>query len=187
MRYFTKQSFFSVFFLSAILFFSAEKMQAQAFSADSLKAQFLRDWDRAKDYTLDYLKTMPADKYSLRPTDSIRNFAQQMLHLAQGNSFLISMATGKPMILADRELGERTSAQSKDSVTYYVTASYDFVIKCIKELDASKYLELTGQDNRKLPRYVIIMKTFEHQTHHRGQSTIYIRLAGIKPPNERLF
>ena len=30
-------------------------------------------------------------------------------------------------------------------------------------------------------------KTFEHQTHHRGQATIYIRLQGIKPPEERLF
>jgi uncharacterized damage-inducible protein DinB len=110
-----------------------------------------------------------------------------MLHLAQGNSFLVSLATGKPMILADPNLGDRASAQSNDSVTYYVTLSYDFVINSIKALDASKYMELAGQDNRKLPRYVLLMKTFEHQTHHRGQTTIYIRVAGIKPPNERLF
>jgi len=31
------------------------------------------------------------------------------------------------------------------------------------------------------------MKAFEHQTHHRGQTTIYIRLVGLKPPGERLF
>jgi uncharacterized damage-inducible protein DinB len=31
------------------------------------------------------------------------------------------------------------------------------------------------------------MKTFEHQTHHRGQTTIYIRTQGIKPPQEKLF
>jgi len=30
-------------------------------------------------------------------------------------------------------------------------------------------------------------KIFEHQTHHRGQTTIYIRLQNITPPNERLF
>jgi uncharacterized damage-inducible protein DinB len=32
-----------------------------------------------------------------------------------------------------------------------------------------------------------ITKAFEHQTHHRGQTTVYIRLAGAKPPQEKLF
>jgi uncharacterized damage-inducible protein DinB len=32
-----------------------------------------------------------------------------------------------------------------------------------------------------------LAKCFEHQTHHRGQSTVYIRLAGAKPPQEKLF
>ena len=36
-------------------------------------------------------------------------------------------------------------------------------------------------------RFALMMKTFEHQTHHRGQTTIYIRLVGIRPPQERLF
>lgn len=29
--------------------------------------------------------------------------------------------------------------------------------------------------------------TQEHQGHHRGQTTIYLRMAGIRPPAERLF
>ena len=32
-----------------------------------------------------------------------------------------------------------------------------------------------------------IMKAHEHQTHHRGQCTIYIRLQGVRPPAEKLF
>ena len=36
-------------------------------------------------------------------------------------------------------------------------------------------------------KYVFALKAFEHQTHHRGQCTIYIRLLGIRPPQERLF
>jgi len=30
-------------------------------------------------------------------------------------------------------------------------------------------------------------KTFEHQTHHRGQCTVYLRLMGVTPPQEKLF
>jgi len=36
-------------------------------------------------------------------------------------------------------------------------------------------------------RFALLLKGFEHQSHHRGQSTIYIRLLGIRPPQERLF
>ncbi|MEY4609908.1 MAG: hypothetical protein RL246_227, partial [Bacteroidota bacterium] len=36
-------------------------------------------------------------------------------------------------------------------------------------------------------RLQAINKCFEHQTHHRGQTTVYIRLAGGTPPAEKLF
>lgn len=36
-------------------------------------------------------------------------------------------------------------------------------------------------------RAVGIGKAFEHQTHHRGQTTVYLRLKGITPPAEKLF
>ena len=68
---------------------------AQSITGDQIKAQFLKDWQRAKVYTLDYLNPMPADKYSFRPVDSIRSFADQMLHLAWDNVFLNMVASGK--------------------------------------------------------------------------------------------
>ena len=36
-------------------------------------------------------------------------------------------------------------------------------------------------------RFALLIKAIEHQAHHRGQTTIYIRLQGIRPPQERLF
>jgi uncharacterized damage-inducible protein DinB len=166
---------------------AARPATAQGISADTIKAQMIKDWQRAKDYTLDYLKTMPADKYSARPVDSIRSFSEQMLHLAAGNEGLISAATGKDRIFNGRNLEKAPGAQSKDSVTYFVTASYDYAINAIKDLDASKLGERVSRGRLSETRYTWLLKAFEHQTHHRGQCTIYIRLQGIRPPNERLF
>src|ERR1041385_520722 len=68
------------------------------FSQDSLsvtlKQQLLKDWQRAKIYTLEYLNAMPADKYGFRPVDSVRSFGEQMLHLAQANAGLTSIGAG---------------------------------------------------------------------------------------------
>src|ERR1700685_4317419 len=102
-----------------------------------IKKQFLKDWQRAKAYTLDYLNTMPADKYSFRPVDSIRSFAEQMLHLAWDNVFLNMVATGKKIDWVpgqkfnwhdgekidwpDGFLEKSSTAQGKDSVVYYVS------------------------------------------------------------------
>ena len=160
---------------------------ASAQLADSLKSQMIRDWERAKAYTKEYLDAMPKDKYSFKANDSVRSFAQQMLHLAQGNVGLAVNGTGGERMWAGANLERSTTAQSADSVNYYVMTSYDYVINGIKNLDMSKYLELTGRGNFMFPRYAWINKAFEHQTHHRGQTTIYIRLAGVRPPQEKLF
>jgi uncharacterized damage-inducible protein DinB len=157
---------------------------AQAITGDSIKAQFIRDWQRAKSYTVDYLNAMPADKYSFKAVDSIRSFAQQMLHLAQGNVGLISAATGEKLDLGGRGLEASATAATKDSVMSYVTQSYDFAISSINKLDPNKYGEMGP---RNTSRFAWLLKAFEHQTHHRGQTTIYIRLLGIRPPGERLF
>jgi len=160
---------------------------AQTISADTIKTQLLKDWQRAKDYTIEYLNTMPADKYGARPVDSIRSFAEQMLHLSMGNEGLISTATGAAKIFNSRNLEKAPGAQSKDSVMYFVSASYDYAINSIKNTDASKLGERVTRGRLSETRLTWLMKAFEHQTHHRGQCTIIIRLQGIRPPNERLF
>ena len=155
--------------------------------ADSIKAHYIKDWERAKAYTKEYLDAMPKDKYDFKAQDSIRSFAAQMLHLAQGTIGMIASGTGAQRIWVGQNLEQRKTAHAPDSVYYLVMASYDFAIESIRNMDVSKLTETAGRGNFMFPRFVWLNKAFEHQTHHRGQTTIYIRLVGIKPPNEKLF
>ena len=69
-----------------------------------------------------------------------------------------------------------------------MTAGYDFVIAGIKGLSDEALAEPVTLFGRfEMTKGQALAKLFEHQTHHRGQTTIYIRLAGVKPPNEKLF
>lgn len=166
---------------------SAIKLNAQQLSPDSLKAQLIKDWERAKVYTAEYLAAMPANKYTAKPVDSIRSFSEQMLHMAMGTIGLSANGTGKARIFPGYNMERSATAQSKDSVSYYVNASYDFAIEGIKAMDATKLSELVKRGNLNESRLSWIMKAHEHQTHHRGQCTIYIRLQGVRPPAEKLF
>ncbi len=163
---------------------------AQGLQPDSIKWQLVKDWERAKAYTNEYLAAMPADKYDARAVDSIRSFAEQMLHLSVANIGLTSAATGAPLLYPPGYLfsiEKSKTAQSRDSVNYYVNTSYDYAINSIKNMDASKLWETTEFFKRTTTRFALLEKAFEHQTHHRGQTTIYIRLQGIRPPGEKLF
>jgi hypothetical protein len=174
---------------AVFIFAFSSTCAGQGPSAEDIRGQMLKDWQRAKAYTMDYLNTMPANKYGFKPVDSIRSFAMQMLHLASGNVFLMSNAVGSaPPAWVTSDPEHRPSSQVKDSVVYYVTSSYDYCINAVKNFDMSKWGEKQKMFGAfEETRLALMNKTFEHQTHHRGQTTIYIRLNGIKPPEERLF
>jgi uncharacterized damage-inducible protein DinB len=155
----------------------------------------IKDWKRAKAYTQEYLDAMPADKYNFRPAEGIRTFAEQMLHFAHSNAVMAVIGTGsnnvglKPFLSSN--FGKSVAGQNKDSVVYYMNTSYDLVINAITNFDYNKLGEEVSWTMpggmRTTTRLGWLLKCFEHQTHHRGQCTIYLRLAGIKPPSEKLW
>jgi uncharacterized damage-inducible protein DinB len=179
----------SLCFLLLGLLFST-RSSAQTLSNEDLKTQMINDWQRAKEYTIEYMNTMPVNKYSykFKQVDSLRSFARQLLHLATANVFFMATATDQaPLPWAGFGLEKSVTAQNKDSVMYYVNASYDFAINAVKNCDPGKWKEKKTVFGLEATKYGFMQKAFEHQTHHRGQATIYIRLNDIAPPQEKLF
>jgi uncharacterized damage-inducible protein DinB len=154
--------------------------------AQGSKDQMIADWQRAKEYTKKYLDAMPEDGYSFKPTPEMRTFAAQMLHLTDGNYGLVGAATGKPNPLG-KVSAEKTIAQTKDATTKAVMDSYDYVIGALQGMTVEQLQETVKGGGKELPKYVLINKAFEHQTHHRGQAVVYLRLKGVTPPPEMLF
>jgi len=150
------------------------------------QSQMVDEWTRAKAYTKAYLDAMPADGYAFKPTPEIRSFAQQMLHLTDANYFLISTASGKPNPMGQNK-AEKTGEQTKEAVTKQVMDSYDWVISTLQGMSAAQMQETLSFANKTWTRSEMFGKGFEHQTHHRGQTTIYLRLKGVTPPGEMLF
>ena len=150
-------------------------------------AKLVADWTRARDYTKEYIDAMPEEGVSFKPTPDIRSFAEQMLHLANANFAFASTATGAANPQQGKNLEKMDEYKTKASLTKIVMESYDFVISAIKGMDVKKMDEQVKFFGRDLTRAAALEKGFEHQTHHRGQTTIYLRLKGVKPPQEKLF
>jgi len=155
--------------------------------AQESTGEIVKEWERAKVYTKEYLDAMPDSGYSLKPTPEMRSFAEQMLHIADANYGLTAAAAGVKCPIGRGEL-EKSGEKSKEKVTQKVMESYDFVISNIQKMTPAQLEEkIKLFDQFELSRRTALAKGFEHQTHHRGQTTVYLRLAGVKPPQEKLF
>lgn len=167
--------------LLAIILLNMLTAKAQSVS------ELVVDWERAKAYTLEYLEAMPDDQYDLKATPEVRSFAEQMLHITEGNYGFASAAAGVDSPVPFGET-EKTADTSKANVIKLVSEGYDFVINGLKGLsDAQLQESVTLFGRFEMTKGQAFAKVFEHQTHHRGQTTIYLRLAGVTPPAEKLF
>lgn len=169
----------------SLLLLSMFALLGQLSYAQSAKSRLLADWERGKKFMTEYLAAMPDDGYGFQPTPEIRTYAQQMMHIADANFAFASAASGKASPYQGS--AEKSADHSKATVTKTVMQSIDFTIETLKgvpDADFEKKVKVFGQE---LTVESVFAKSFEHVCHHRGQTTIYLRLKGIKPPAEGLF
>jgi len=173
----TLKFIFVLFFILSLANFA----QAQAID------DVVKEWERAKAYTKEYLDAMPEEGYALKPTPEMRSFAEQMLHLTDANYGFASAVSGEKSPVGRGE-SEKSTDKSKANVTKLVMDGYDYVINTVKKMTVAQLTEKVKLFDRfEMTKGMALAKMFEHQTHHRGQTTVYIRLAKATPPQEKLF
>jgi len=147
----------------------------------------VREWTRARDYTREYLDAMPEDGMNFKPTPEIRSFAEQMLHLASNIFGTAARTFGANNPFQGKSLEKMDELKNKAALTKTVMESYDFMINSIKAQTDAKLDERVAMAGMNRPKSALLAASFEHQTHHRGQTTIYLRLKGVTPPGEKLY
>jgi len=183
----TKLLLMAVAFVAAVFTLLSFGKSERKVETSAKLDQIVADWERAKAYTQEYLNASTDEVINFKPTAEMRTFGQQMLHLSEANYQLSAAASGKTSPIEWGALEKSDQHKTKAAVTKAVTESYDFVIAAAKEMNEQKLGEMVKIFNFDMNREAAFNKVFEHQTHHRGQTTVYLRLKGITPPNERLF
>lgn len=156
-------------------------------------ASMIKDWERAKNYTKAYLDSADDKSIAYKLSDKTpRTFGGQLLHLAEGNYGLVKAGTGAPTDISWGSLEGNAAYGTKADVSTAVMASYDYVIGALRGLNDTQLadtvaVELFPGFNVSMTKEMYINKAFEHQTHHRGQTTQYLRAQGKRPPEEMLF
>lgn len=162
--------------------------QTASAPAPGRTALLVKEWTRAKLGVQEYVDAMPEEGIGFKPTPEIRSFAEQYLHIAGTLYIFASTVTGEKNPYEGRDIEKMEELKgSKAALRKFILESYDYMIQAAGKVDEAKLDEDVQFFNLKMSRHLLLAKALEHHAHHRGQTTIYLRLKGVTPPSERLF
>ena len=167
-------------FLSFFILLFAFSLFASAQNNDSLFiASALTKLKNSKDYTLKVADLMPEHQYGFRPTKEEMSFGEQLLHICSNLGWLSSsyLSTGNNPVSKDD-----SKLKSKVSIRQVVTRTYDYAIAVLNQFSASNLSDTVKLFAGPMSKLQIINLLSDHQTHHRGQLLVYLRLCGLTPP-----
>ncbi|MGA3024987.1 MAG: DinB family protein [Bryobacteraceae bacterium] len=136
---------------------------------------FAKHWKTAGDYTMAIAEQMPAESYGFKPVPEEMSFAEQLVHIAQANSYFVSMLTG------DKFADAKPTSLDKDTVIKFVRASFDWTNAELAKLTDEEIQKSYKMEGQSMSGHEVLMLAWNHTTHHRGQLIVYLRLKGIKP------
>jgi uncharacterized damage-inducible protein DinB len=142
-------------------------------------ASALKKLENSKAYLLQVADMMPAAQYGYRPTAAEMSFGEQLLHISSNMGWLCSSYLEKgtnPVSKDDEKL------QDKDRIRVVLVRTYDYAIGVLQQFSPSNLGDQVSFFAGPLTKLQIINLLSDHQTHHRGQLLVYLRLSGITPP-----
>ena len=159
-------------------------------SAASLSADMQKAWQRQQGLLKVTVEAMPEEFWGFKPTPEQRTFAEQVLHIAGANSFLMGFVgteikgpTVDPTNLSTFGLEATTKAE----IVAAHEASFEHGKAALGEFsDESMLEEVSGPPwVGKVTRAAMVQFILGHNMDIYGQLVVYLRLKGVVPPASR--
>ena len=157
-------------------------LSSSVFAQFPLQEEWLKKWDNARDYTLECLALMPEENLNFKPTEEEMTFEEQLVHLSKNMTWLANAYLGKTPAM---DFTGAENITNKEELAALVTNAYQYArdaVEAVKLEDLETVHDffagpMTGRQIMHLMQ--------DHQTHHRGQVIVYLRLNNLKPPRYR--
>lgn len=150
-------------------------------SAQSTNSLFLRaaiqKLEHARAYTLQVAEAMPSEHYMFKPTEESMTFAQQLHHLAENLGWLSSVYLKNETNPVTKKL-----QSDKNASIHELELVYDYALLALQAFPPQSLPDTVSFFAGPMTKLQIINLINDHQTHHRAQLAVYLRMVGVKPP-----
>ena len=144
-------------------------------------------WNEAIAQILELAESMPEDSYGFTPHDSVRTFANQLLHIG-GSSVMITnlflkdiQPEGPPQ---DPE-GDMSKEEVIASVKQNLEETWE-IMKSMSDQQLDEEIENPFSKNT-MTRREGLMFVHDHLTNHKAKANLYVRISGNEPPSYRYY
>lgn len=144
-------------------------------------------WEEAIAQLEELGDSMPEDMFDYKPHDSVRTFAEQMMHIGGSSKMMANMflkdeqPSGPPPSMD-------LSAMSKEEIINAVVADLRETGEIMGTMsDESLKEETQSFSGRNISRMQAILMIHDHLTNHKAKANLYVRISGNEPPNYRYY
>ncbi|UCC25898.1 MAG: DinB family protein [Gemmatimonadales bacterium] len=149
------------------------------------KSKLMDDFLRLRRNVVGMVDAMPASGLRTAPTEGVRDFAQQIEHIAAGAVNIIALGVDTDAVDLGMSPGEYLN--DKDALKEFVNRAFDRVDAMLASMSPEDLQEagsLFGQLER--PRWMIVQVAHEHGVWTLGATVPYLRMNGAAPPGYNL-
>lgn len=145
--------------------------------------EFLAQWNRETDGTLELLRALPSGAYDLRPDRGGRSLGELAWHLAEVDAYVSLGIQRRSFALAGKPPHMERPRRIEDLAPAYRIV-HDDATERLTDLDVADLGDEIRYGDGRLHtiRDLLWHHLLLHHVHHRGQLTVLCRLAGGVPP-----
>jgi len=144
-------------------------------------------WNEAIEQLMELADAMPEEDYSFAPHDSVRTFAEQLVHIA-GSSKVIANMFLKDIQPEGPPADVDVSAMSKEEVKGLLRTSLGETWEIMASMSDEQLTEgiksFSGNDMTRLEGLLLV---HDHLTNHKAKANLYVRISGNEPPGYRYY
>jgi uncharacterized damage-inducible protein DinB len=149
-------------------------------SAQNLLASTKAWYDAVRGFILKALDKIPEAKYTWKPSDDVRTFAQQFMHIADSQYFLCG--TAKENKQSNPGI-EKSALKTKAELLKALNEGFaycDSTYAGLTDASSAAIVQFFGQNRTKLS---MLAANTAHSFEHYGNLVTYMRMNGIVPPS----
>jgi uncharacterized damage-inducible protein DinB len=144
-------------------------------AADTTPATLLAHLKKSQAFTIKVAEQMPEADYGFKLTPAQMSFAEQMAHIANANYYFYSTLAG------EKFSDPKPASQSKADIIAFLNKSFAFAEGVLGKATPEQLAKTYTAEGGQLSGLELVMLAFDHTTHHRAQTEMYLRAKGITP------
>lgn len=145
-------------------------------------------WNEAIAQIMELAESMPEDSYDFTPHDSVRTFAQQLLHIGGSSVMIANMFLKDIMPEGEGPPPDPEVDMSKEEIIASVKQNLEDTWEIMKSMsDQQLDEEIKSFSGNTMSRREGLLLVHDHLTNHKGKANLYVRISGNEPPSYRYY